>query len=109
MKFAVAKLLIGIVPSQAADHQVNHSYLDDGLAGDRELFAILAQTPAAAQPSQRTLHDPTLRQDDKAFGVVGPSDYVQAVVRVALQPIVQVVVVVLAVGIDRLQPRERPR
>lgn len=59
---------------QSANHEADHGDVDDGLAGGRQVFVVLAETTMASEPAERTLNDPTPRKNLEAFDVVGSFD-----------------------------------
>src|SRR6516164_2297148 len=48
---------------EAPEHEMNHSYVDPGLARLLAPLVILAEAAVAAQPGERPLHDPPPLQD----------------------------------------------
>ena len=60
--------------SQSTNHEADHGDGDDGLAGGRKVFVVLAETTMASEPPESALNDPTPRKDLEAFDVVGSFD-----------------------------------
>ena len=55
-----------------AQHAVDHAEADHGFAVRNEFFVVLTQAAVPIQPAERPLHDPALRLDIKAVGVIAP-------------------------------------
>ena len=82
---------------------------DHGLTRLRRMLVVFAQTPIAPLPGIRSLHYPTQRQGFECRLPFGTAHDLQPVgPTVDRQPVVQFVVVILAVGEDHPQPREVP-
>ncbi len=52
---------------QSFEHQVDGSKIDHGFAAFRQVLVVLTQTSISIQPCNGSLHNPTARQNDKAF------------------------------------------
>src|SRR5271165_535981 len=82
---------------------------DHGLTRLRRMLVVFAQAPIAPLPGIRSLHYPTQRQGFECRLPFGTAHDLQPVgPAVDRQPVVQFVVVILAVGEDHPQPREVP-
>ena len=64
----------GFFRSKAMKHQVNHGEVDEVFAGLRIELVVFAEPSVAAEPGERPLDDPAMRQDLEALGLVAPLD-----------------------------------
>jgi hypothetical protein len=55
---------------QAANHEMDHRYLDKGYTGFRQEFVIFTQAPVAIEPPEGALDNPPFRDHDEALGLV---------------------------------------
>ena len=69
--FVQGELEQALLLSQSASHEPDHRDVDDGFAGGREVFVVLAETTMAPKPAESALNDPTSRENLEAFDVVG--------------------------------------
>lgn len=91
--------------SQAAAHQVDHRDENHRLTALRQLLIVFAQAPAAAQPGEGPLDDPSLRQHDKAR--VRPFDDLDGPMEDRSGPLDQLARIA-PVGPDQPKPRKAP-
>ncbi len=70
--------LKSLYSSQAAGHKVNHSDVDHGFAGLRQILVVLTQPPVAVEPAKGPFHNPSVRLHHKAGGGRRPFDNLQA-------------------------------
>ena len=71
---ASCKVSWTLLLSQSTNHEADHGDVDDGLAGGRQVFVVLAETTMAPKPAESALNDPTSREELEAFDVVGSFD-----------------------------------
>ena len=57
------------LPLQPPQYQADHRHLDEGLAALHLPLVVLAQTAVSYKPPERPLHDPSMGQDNEAFGI----------------------------------------
>lgn len=57
-----------------SDHETDGSEFNEGESGSREIFKILCEPAAAAQPCECALDDPAARQNLEPRGVIGAFD-----------------------------------
>lgn len=67
-----------LLASQSAEHQPDHGQTDERNRSLQVLFVVANEASAAGEPRQRSLDDPSLGKDDKALGLIGPLDDLQA-------------------------------
>jgi hypothetical protein len=60
---------------------MDHRQIDDDLTRGGQGFIVLAEAPPAAQPAERTLHDPAVRQEREASNALRPADNAKQVNR----------------------------
>lgn len=63
---------------QATDHQMDHGNANHGLARLGQILIILGQAAVPAQPREGALNNPPFREEQEAFGALGPPDNLQA-------------------------------
>ena len=75
----------------------------------RQMFIVLAQPPVTSQPGECSLHYPTNGQRLELLLPFWPTDHRQVVgPSMHKQPVVQIIVVILAIAEDYLQAAEIP-
>ena len=90
---------------QSFEHQVDHGYMDPGLAGFGQFLVIFAKPSAAAQPGQRALHHPSAGQHLEVVAVLTASHHLQQPAAGRLSPRDQLAGI-SGVSPDDLEPRE---
>src|ERR687898_3494965 len=85
------------LPSEPSQHQSDHADLHLRPAGVRTPLVVPAVNPAAPQPGERPLHDPTPLDHPEALGPRRTAPDLDDVPAVLGDPAVQLVVVVLVV------------
>jgi hypothetical protein len=58
------------LPRQQPEYEPNHRHLDERLAGLHLPLVVSAQAPIPTEPPESPLHDPPLRQDLEALGLL---------------------------------------
>ena len=90
---------------ESFEHDVDHTDMDQGFAGFRPVFIVLAQPAAVVDPRDRAFHHPATRQDREAFGLVGAFHDLQFPVTGLFRPSDEFPGVA-AIGPDELQSRK---
>ena len=85
---------------------MTHSDIDHRVTRCGIAFVVLAVPPVAPQPTEGSLHDPTLWQHNESFDLCWSQYGLQQPSKGLLHTLGQVVPVVSAVGKDHLQPVE---
>ncbi len=85
---------------------MTHSYIDHRLTRCGIPLVVLAVPPVAPQPTEGSLHNPTLWQHDESFDLCWSQDGLQQPPEGAFHALGQVVPAVCTVGEDHLQPVE---
>ena len=61
-------------PGQASEHEADHGETDEGRHGSRITLEIAGEPSVAADPSEGSLDNPSLGQDDETMGIAALDD-----------------------------------
>src|SRR5271166_997959 len=96
---AIVELGVRIARAKPVKHQLDHGQLDERFRRQDALLSVLAQAAALAQPGEGPLDRPPDRQLDPSLGALGAAYDRQIPSRVRLDPLVEVEVMILRVGV----------
>src|ERR1700730_5518811 len=85
---------------------MNHGNMDHGLTDIGAVFVVFAESAIAPQPTKGAFHDPTPRQQHKAFDAHRAQNRLQQPTALTLNPGDQLASIA-AVGPNELQPRQQ--
>lgn len=95
-------------PRESPEHEMDRRDADHRLAGVLAALVVAAEPTRAHQPGERALHDPASMQDDETALPRGASDDLDPPGRLEFcDPCLEGRVVVLLIGPDHLQTRQR--